>query len=381
MAWQLGAIALVVVTSIPVLAQPDFGGVQRVEGLTVFPDARDRMLFYYVPGPIRIVSENGVPQFDFLQTRYAGTAQRGDQGSFQTFSQVTLSVERIPTDPEVLDMVGRQLGADGSAVELRPVPLHSLDAGLVYAVPGSDTTSSIGEKSSETENDEGIWQEKTFTIRLTDAGSQAMWHALQQGKSVISFAYAYLASGVDDAVDDPGVEAPAAGPEASQASASVPAAASGAVTRPVFADAFDIELDPARFPDHFTRVDLNGDRVPPGYAAIAIRCYDFRDGLRQDLWEKQVEIEAESVSGRPARISVHFSVDELETYKHAARFPYAVRLDRPYRFRLIEVTVDGDEQAGDWIERTSWVEPLDVTTPYVQLAALRSQHDDELEEQ
>lgn len=363
-------------------AQPNFAGVRSVEDLRVYPDLLDDFVFYYVPGPIRLEESNGTPKFDFLQTRYTGTSSRGDQGTFDIFSQVTVSVKAEPTGADKLRSASQMLGTRGRAVELRPIPIARLDADLVYALPGSDSLHAAGGDSALAEHDGAVWSDRTFTIRLNEAASMTLWEILQEGRAILSFAYGYVAEGVDVAFEDIHTTGTLSSAEFDSAGMAPAPSAPEKVNQTVLADAFPIVLDPARFPEHFIRVDLNGDRVPPGYAALAVRCYDFKDGLRDDLWEKTVEIEAESVAGRPARISMTFSVDDSRSYKQAARFPYAVRLDRPYRYRIAEVTVDGEEHVGPWVVRENWVAPLDVTTPFERVMELRAvrEKEDFLEE-
>ncbi|MBP8951825.1 MAG: hypothetical protein KBI47_05510, partial [Armatimonadetes bacterium] len=94
-----------------------------------------------------------------------------------------------------------------------------------------------------------------------------------------------------------------------------------------------------------------------------VRCYDFNNELRPDLYEKQVEIAAQSVAGGEARLTVIFESGRPDLYARTVRFPVGVRLDQPYRFRVIEIGQDGSETAGEWVERESWAQMLDVTSP------------------
>jgi hypothetical protein len=58
-----------------------------------------------------------------------------------------------------------------------------------------------------------------------------------------------------------------------------------------------------------------------------------------------------------------FGRDRPDLYAHSLRFGVAVRLDRPYRYRVTEVADDGTSTVTPWREKTSWAELLDVTTP------------------
>jgi len=141
-----------------------------------------------------------------------------------------------------------------------------------------------------------------------------------------------------------------------------PATADTVRTHVIRAGAIEIGLDVKRFPDLVRRVDLN-DQAPPGYAALDVYCYDFNNELRPDLAEKRVEIEAESVSGKRVKLETGFLRDQTDLYSASVRFPVAVRLDRPFRYRTREVKLDGMEKHSVWRERQSWTEILDVTTP------------------
>jgi hypothetical protein len=62
-----------------------------------------------------------------------------------------------------------------------------------------------------------------------------------------------------------------------------------------------------------------------------------------------------------------FGVREPDLYVKRVRSRFAVRLDRPYRYRVVETRQTGEEIEGAWVERDSWAEMLDVTTPATSL--------------
>jgi hypothetical protein len=130
----------------------------------------------------------------------------------------------------------------------------------------------------------------------------------------------------------------------------------------VRAGAIRIGVDTRRWPDVVRQVDVDG-RMPAGFAALEVYCYDFRDGRRPDLFEKTVEIEAESVGGRPVRQQVTFARAHPDVYSTGLRFPVAVRLDRPYRYRVLEFRPDGSSATGPWLKGGDWIALLDLTTP------------------
>ena len=100
-------------------------------------------------------------------------------------------------------------------------------------------------------------------------------------------------SGAGDARFSSSSDEDLAGLEAStvedQAAGDQATSASELVERSVLADAFAVELDPQRHADLIVVHDLNERYVDPAYSVLDVRCYDFRNGLRTDLWMKKVE--------------------------------------------------------------------------------------------
>ena len=121
-----------------------------------------------------------------------------------------------------------------------------------------------------------------------------------------------------------------------------------------------VTADLSRWPAIVRRVDIN-ESAPPGYAALDVYCYDFSQGAESSLYEKQVEIEAAGVGGRPVTLTASFTRSQPDLYARSLRFPVAVRLDRPYRFRIVQVAQDGTSTTTPWRDRPSWTDLLDVT--------------------
>ena len=68
------------------------------------------------------------------------------------------------------------------------------------------------------------------------------------------------------------------------------------------------------------------------------------------------------MNGAMVRQHAIFSADDADRYVHDIRFPVAVRLDRPYRYRVSEFFFDGREElVTDWAIRSSWAALIDVT--------------------
>jgi hypothetical protein len=183
---------------------------------------------------------------------------------------------------------------------------------------------------------------------------------LQQGQVVLSVGYAFMADGVANEAPQVTLTGPAELTDALRAR--INSGSTNPRQRPAFAvraGAFAVTVDAIKWPDLFKRVDLN-ERMPPGYAALDVYCYDFQ---RQEagIYEKHVDIEADGVGGRPVSIQATFQRKQPDIYARSLRFPFAVRLDRPYRYRVVTVLSDGRIQATPWQVRTNWTQLLDVT--------------------
>ncbi len=393
------AVVVVLLASLappPLTAIPNFAAGRQAGGLMVYPDDRRHGLYYYGPGELGLAVDGaGRPDLHFLQSRYTGTAAARDQGTFAFRSVLTLRVRQLGVGPQELDGVRRSLRLVRGN-ELRPLPIARLEAVLGYApvrapvsaaaaLPGDDTATGAdqaaapaageeqrtiagGHFESDGEVDGPVWLERTYVLSLDAEESQLLWDALQRDRLVLSIGYAFFAAGRNEV---PGAMASVGGgtlgDELRRTVAEAIAPAQGAegddAPPPVLvrAGASSITVDAARWPDLFRRVDIN-DRLPPGYAGLDVYCYDFRDGLRQDLYEKQVEVTAEAVGGQPVTLLAAFHQSQPDLYALSLRFPVAVRLDRPYRYRVSEVRRDGAAHPGPWQQGKGWAGILDVTT-------------------
>jgi len=135
---------------------------------------------------------------------------------------------------------------------------------------------------------------------------------------------------------------------------------------PVLADAFNIEVDLDRWPDLCKQVDINSG-VPPDYAALAVYCYDFQNDLRPDLYARRIEIEAEGVSGSIVKVNVTFQRSQQDLYHHRVRFPYAVRIDRPFRYRIVNIGEENGNHVSAWKVINSWTSIIDITSKVYNL--------------
>jgi hypothetical protein len=364
----------------PAAAVPDFGRARSVGGVEVFADHRRTDLYYYAPLRLELLSESdGRPVMRLLQARYLGTGSAGDRGTAFHRSVLSFQVGLVEPPPELRREVRRLLGAGRrSPVELRPVPVDRLETALVFAPvgevegdAGAERLMPAGDLEAEGEEGrssrDGFWRQRRFALRLDPPTAQLVVEALGRGQGLFSLGYALFARGIDGRADLDALTGSARlVTELRRRLEQHRSAGEGTESAHlILSGAASMAVDLERWPGILHRVDLN-ERTPPGYAALEIYCFDFRDRLRPEVALKRVEIEARGVDGGTVRREATFEAAAPELTLHSLRFPFAVRLDRPYRYRVVEVGLDGRTAAGPWRTRDSW-EPLLVVTGPIEV--------------
>lgn len=357
----LGAAARASAT--PVLGEPLAAGPLRV-----YADDADPATFYYPPGPLQVAeAPGGGPDLRFLQLWYVGTDATGDAGRFVARSILSIRVEQAAVPAAALAAARAALPA---GAKLRALPLRRTGTTLVWnplrdadpARPLGDADASrrLGDGRLEEGDGGGTLAERLFVLTPDAETSQLLWDALQRGRVALSLGWTYLAAGVERGrgvlTATPGVvpaDAAGPGPVAPSSEPAVHVVGSGAQA---------IEVAPDRLAGRLRRIDLN-QQLPPGFAALEVRCYDFDNALRPDLARKSVEVKATAVGGRTVQRAVTFRADAPGDAVRSLRFPEAVRLDRPFQWRTVEISQAGEVVASAWASRADWIPILDVTSP------------------
>jgi len=378
---SLAALAALLFYASPASASPDLRRSRTAGPLTVYSDDVRPNVFYYSPGELIVATrEDGSPDVRLLLARYTGSITTRDQGSALYRSVLTVHVVLGGPSAAQLAEARQQLATQlVGAIELRPLPIRRLESALVYA-PVAEPTSGAPPSSSPEQvlpaghfeaadessaaKPDGYWSDRVYTLRLAEPDAQLLSSALEHGQVAFSIGYAFLTEGARP--DDPLQQlsgSPALVTELHKLIAS-PATTGTGTEKPlavVRAGAVGVTADVARWPQIVRRVDIN-ESAPPGYAAMDIYCYDFSQGTDSALYEKQIEIEADGIGGRSVSITTSFSRSQPDLYARSVRFPVAVRLDRPYRFRVVEISQDGNSSTTPWRTQSSWTDLLDVTT-------------------
>lgn len=343
------ALAAALSAAATVSAGPNLAAPRPAGPLTVYPDDQRRDVFYYGPGEIVLeTGPDGRPLLTFLQVRYTGTASAGTKGAVAFRSLLTFDVRQAGIDPQALLAVRAAAGL-GPKAELRPLTIQRLEATLVHPGPSPGTPSATPApdappqlppghfEAAEGEAASPSWTRRTYVVPLDVVEAQLLGDSIRKSRLLLSLDYAFYARGgaVRSVQPDRDVL--------------------------VRSGALPVAIDAQRWPDLLRQIDVN-QQVPPGYAALDVYCYDFNNALRPDLYEKLVEIEADGIGGRAVTTSTTFQRTLPDLYARSVRFNVGVRLDRPYRFRVRETSLDGTTRQAAWKTSASWDRILDVTT-------------------
>jgi hypothetical protein len=351
-------------------AQPDFPSAHSAHGIVLFPDLTQRNVYYYLPGDLAIArNSDSRPDFNFIMMRYNGSAVYGENEEMRYRNILTMRIVMNNISSDSLRLAKASLGYRSSGIQLKPIPISKLDAMVVFIpVGGNDSTAVVGKGNLSAEEASGYttsstyWRERFFTLYLDNHSANLLLEAFRKDYTAISFMYAFHAKGTSSKripdFSGYGKMAPVFQRQLNEVIKDTTDSVKDCIVK---SNAFPIYLDTLKYPDLIRQIDINNG-VPPGYAVLNIRNYDFANNLRNDLYEKAVELEASGAGGGKVYSTVSFRSTAPDITSTMMKFRYAVKLDQPYRYRVRELLTDGREIVSDWKEVTMWSALLDVTT-------------------
>jgi len=360
---------LFVVLCINSAAQPVLSTKQSLFEFDVYQDQSNKQLYYYSPPDVVLKKDdNGSPAFKLLQMRYTGTHLYSDKDfkGFLNILQLTIILEPLTT--AAYDQIKQSLSKNAV---LKPLPIKQFHGELI--IPLGDAAAanekyrkvSMGgvESGGESSSGNTFWSERTFTLQLENYEAQLLWDQVETGKLGVSFSYSFYADAMPGMIGD--VQTSGTDKKFTEDMKDIPEEAvfdEKVNTYLVKANTFPIHIDVAQFPGCLKKIDIN-EELPPAYASFEVRCYDFSDNLRPDLFKKIVEIKAFGAAKEYITIKADFNRNKADINSLNARFPYAIRLDQPLEYRVVEINVNGEISTTPWIRRENWSEVIDVTTP------------------
>ena len=355
-------IILCITCAVGLMSQPIWNSAQEISGTKVFRDLINENLFYYTPKPLRIAEEsNGRPKFKLVQLRYTGTFATADQGASRNINLIQMNVIMPNVTNRDLNIIR---DAFDKKVKLRPLPLKNAEGFLVSALGGEYRR--LGASSgfeSGSKNQEGLWVERNFTLRLDNHDAQILWEQVDDGKLALSVNYSYYAEFVETAAQDYNIKGDSI--EVAKLSKIIndqTSSDSTLSTKIFHSDAFSIYINRSEYPESIQQIDVN-ESLSIAYPFLEIRCYDFSHDLRPDLGIKSVEIEAVSVSGQRIILpKINFSKSKPDQFVQQVKSDFAININKPFRYRVSDVLLKGDRQVQEWQTKSGWIGVLDIST-------------------
>jgi len=353
-------------------AQPMSSSSLVVEGEKLYRDSKNNNLLYYLPPSYDLLyAADGRPPFTLIKMRYTGTVTTGDKGVNKYHNLVQFRVGIAPDHVRQINDLKAVLKRMYPRAELRMMPVRKFSSLLVFAGTDEADTAHLIKTGFAEATDENAdvnnsyWNERVVSFRINNYDAQLVETALQNKQAAMSLSYAFYTNMNGSKNDDTSVY------RDGRLDNSVKTyfrqqedndKDTSSLLAMVKADVIPIMVDVQRWPDAIQQTDIN-ERIPAKYPLLDVYCYDFTNELRPDLYAKKVEIKAISVNGSEISTAFSFRQNKPDQYAKSIRFGYAIRLDKPYSFRITEITNDGEMRAGEWTSRKEWSELLDITSP------------------
>jgi hypothetical protein len=377
LAVHIGLAGIWLLFSGSMMAQPSVSSSIMVGDQKLFMDVKKPNLYYHLPFDYALSADaTGKPAFTLFQMRYTGTTATGDAGQ-RKYNNILQF--RITIDPKSLKAVAAmktELKKINPLADIKMLPVKKFSSLLVFAPveeTGNDSINVVKADMVET-SDEAVdlnnsfWTERTISVHLSNTDAQLVEEALKAHRSIVSFSYAFFTEFVEKGTTTSGTTStggirPLHRKIAAYYSLQLPAVTDTTMqTSIVKADVIPLAVDIIKWPTLVQKVDIN-ERAPVKYPLFDVYCYDFNQELRADLFEKVLDIKAQSVNGADIISTAIFREDRPDVYAKSIRFPYAIRFDKPFYYRVTEIDHDGERNVSDWKQKTNWNELLDITSP------------------
>ncbi len=337
-------------------AQPNPDKSLLVEGTRIYADVSNSKVYYVPPAGIALVKDkNATPDLKLIMMRYTGRRLSADQQKkiFKNLCQFRVMVQRISA--EKIAALKASLGN----IELKSLPLSHTQSYLVYT-PIVLNEQGFVRSSNLQATPNGVADEQFFTITLSNEDAQLIEKSFQQKQTLVSIGYAFFAEGISTEIPIALAEAPPHSMFKEVLKNLTDSLQQKSVKKQFLVSAGALEITPPLEEGLFIRkIDIN-EQLPAEYAAFDVRCYDFNNELRPELYAKKVEIEAIAIDDKPTIIHAIFYKNTPDISSKNIKFNYAIKLDQPLRYRITEINHEGQPFVKGWIMKPDWG-ILDIT--------------------
>jgi hypothetical protein len=347
-------------------AQPLYNGRQLVEGILVFPDIKIKNKYYYSPHALELAQDqSGKPLFQLTSMRYTGTQLRDDKGEKRFSNLLQWSVNLPPVSAAEIAALRSALKLPPNGI-LQPLGIRNLEATIVSGVGeglGPGRLVKHASMQSELNNGKGVyWTSRNFVMPLDNAEAQLLADQFANGRMAVSLNYAFYADVLRINEESLELKGDSAFVEAMKNAAGELERDTVESLEIVYSNVLDINIDAARFPGAHKQIDLNANSIPPAYPSLEVKCFDFVLGTRPDLAYKRVFVEGTSVNGQPVQEKIKFSKGQRELVTQFVSFRFALRMDKPIRYKIVEGGTDAGEYEHPWVTMEQFTNLIDAST-------------------
>ena len=360
-----------------VFALPDLSKKIELNNVQLLRDRKSENTYYLIPKGVRILERaDGGPDLSLSLLQYVGSNAREDNGRFEIYSRfrIRIGLERHTSDER--KTIEAQLGQRfNQTVNVRDLAVDQLNAHLVSSVGGESPIAQSWQFDEASGASTGApisaaWSERDLVMSFAADEAELLERLLRQKDAGLSLAYSVASkvwrlaeSEVDGNIEElsSAIESSTSIIEGALLSDAT-AINSNENIEIVAADAIAIRVSDEFLESRIKRYFLDGS-LPASYPSLAVYYYDMRNENADGIFLRHVEIEAAGVSGGSTRYSAFFESTRPQDYAVTVRFPYAVNLREPYRWRAIDVMQNGEMQVGSWVQSDNWSTVINASGP------------------
>ena len=253
-----------------------------------------------------------------------------------------------------------------ASIKFQPLPINNLETFILTSAGNSNGNKRLGKPSTSSSTNAtngSFWTERNFALSLDNYEAQLIDDQLKNNRLALSFTYSFHAEMMPGKIGDLSIQGD------STLIAQTGFTKDDALTidstltdMEVKGDAFGIYIDLNENPNAVKKVDINENYMPPAYAILDIHCYDFKENIRSDIFFKAIELEAISVNGNPVRTQIKFAQKQPDINAQRVQFEYAVKMNKPLRYRIIETDKSGQKATTNWITLNEWKPMIDISS-------------------
>jgi hypothetical protein len=338
-------------------AQVNFNDLLLVENVRLYKDKIKKNVVYYGPEGMEIAKNiNGQSDFNFIMIRYTGSKISGDQKTtkFKNICQFKVQLKEIST--EKLNTIRQQIFPN----TLQKLPLKAFKPFLIFTpIKQNESTKIIDNELFIQENI--LYNEEYLTIELSNLDAQILEESLLKNQTLISVGYTIWAEGNND---NKSVDLQLYGPIKSQYNEKIKNYTDSLSHKVqlkntiIMAGVTEVIL-PNEHSKYIRKLDLN-EQMPPQFANIEVRCYDFYNKIRTDIYAKKIQIQAYGIDNTLIQIEDTFYQKNPEEAVKYLNFEFAINNSKPLMYRIIEINKSGNQFVKGWIKKLDWSQ-IDIT--------------------